>query len=883
MSFPDSVQTCWDISIRHTFHTRNLPVSPSEVPKQFPIIHGGFLKNNQLLHVEKPVRYLGGEMGASKKNSAEISIVLAFPDVYEVGMSHLGSQILYSILNSVDWIAAERLYSPWPDMEKLLRSTGALLATLESGMSPAHADILGFTLQYELSYTNILNILELCGIPPLARERDGNYPLILGGGPCAYNPEPLADFFDAFLLGDGEEAVLEIAEACRTWKKSGLQKSALLERLSSIEGVYVPSYFDVGYDQAGHISAILPLKNGYARVRRRFVANLDPAPYPDAPVIPFLKTVHDRVSMEIARGCTRGCRFCQAGYVYRPVRERSPERLLELIEETLRNTGYDEISLLSLSTGDYSCIAPLLQTLMKKYADERIAISFPSLRVGTLTRELADEVKKVRKTGFTLAPEAGSERLRQAINKGITEEDLLQNAFAAYSAGWRVIKLYFMIGLPGETMEDVLGIADLAKRVKNEGRRSGQGGEVNVSVGTFVPKPHTPFQWEPQIAFAETRDKQQFLRLELKNRKLNFKWQDASLSFLEGVFARGDRRLGKVLLKARELGCRFDGWGEHFDFAAWQEAFAATGIDPVFYHRRRDLDEPLPWDHLDCGVTREFLLSERGKALKCTPTPDCRNGTCTGCGVCDFKLVMMRLNSPNAAGAEHSVLVEEQQQSLRLEETTSRIRLRFRKAGRMRFLSHLEMINLFSRGVARARIPIRFSQGFHPHPKFSFATALSVGVESQAEYMDMEIAAGFGADRVKEHLNDVLPEGIEILDACEIPLRSASLSVIMDRVRYRVTLPDPVILDLQACVEGFLARETFPYHREKKGKSLDLDLRRELTDLQADSSSLEMVVGRGKPLEFTAAITGLSPEELAEARIEKQEVVFKPDSDLNSI
>ena len=830
------------------------------------------MQNNSLLSVEKPVRYLGGEMGASRKEGADVSFVLTFPDVYEVGMSHLGSQILYAILNDVEWLAAERLYSPWPDMEELLRTTGTPLTTLESGMPVAQADILGFTLQYELSYTNILNILELSGIPLLAKKRGEGYPLVLGGGPCAFNPEPLADFFDAFLLGDGEEAVLEIAEALREWKKSGNPKADLLDRLASIEGVYVPSFFDVSYGPTGRIDAILPLKTGYPKVRRRFVADLSAAPYPDTPIIPFLKTVHDRVSMEIARGCTRGCRFCQAGYIYRPVRERTPERLLALIEQTLRNTGYDEISLLSLSTGDYSCIAPLLQTLMGKYAEKRVAISFPSLRVGTLTPELIEEVKKVRKTGFTLAPEAGSERLRQVINKGITEEDLLHNAFAAYSAGWRVIKLYFMIGLPGESMEDVLGIADLSKKVKNEGRRSGKGGEVNVSVGTFVPKPHTPFQWEPQIGFEEIRERQQFLRMELKKRKLNFKWQDAPLSFMEGVFARGDRQLGKVLLKARELGCRFDGWGELFDFAAWQEAFTATGVDPLFYHRRRDIGEVLPWDHLDCGVSKEFLVREREKALSGSATPDCRNGVCTGCGVCDFNQLKMRLNDPDSINGP---LPSDQQTSLQAPDAAVKVRLRFQKTGAMRFVSHLEMINLFSRAVARAQIPIRFSQGFHPHPKFSFATALSVGVESWAEYMDMEIAAGFGTDRVKERLNTVLPNGMEILDCREIPLRAESLSVIMDKVWYRVTLPDSVALDLTSCAESFLMRETYPLHREKKGKTQDFDLRLELTELKADARSLEMLVGRGKPLEFAAAVTGLSSTELADARIEKLDVVFK--------
>lgn len=831
------------------------------------------MHNNYLLSVEKPVRYLGGEMGAArKKENAELSFVLAFPDVYEVGMSHLGLQILYAVLNELDWIAVERLYSPWPDMEETLRATGKPLTTLEGGLLPAQADILGFTLQYELSYTNILNILELSAIPLLAAERDESFPLVIGGGPCAYNPEPLADFFDAFLLGDGEEAIIEIAAACRAWKRTGQTKSVLLQQLATISGVYVPSFFEPRYDDSGRLTEIVPLREGYRQVRRRFITDLNNALYPVSPVIPFLKTIHDRVSMEIARGCTRGCRFCQAGYVYRPVRERTPERLLELVEQTLRNTGYDEISLLSLSTGDYSCIAPLLQTLMKRYAVERIAVSFPSLRVGTLTQDLVDEVKKVRKTGFTLAPEAGSDRLRQTINKGITEEDLLANAFSVYSAGWRLIKLYFMIGLPGETRDDVLAIADLAKKVKMEGRRSGQGGDVNVSVGTFVPKPHTPFQWEPQIPLGETRDKQQFLRKELQLRKLKLKWQDAPISFLEGVFARGDRRLGKVLVKARELGCRFDGWGELFNFAAWQEALASTGIDPLFYHRRRDLDEILPWDHLDCGVTKEFLLKEREHALNGEATGDCRDGVCTGCGVCDFTQIKMRLNSPDFAET-HDLAALPAQEPQPAE--VSRVRLRFLKIGAMRFLSHLELLNLFIRAVGRARLPIKFSQGFHPHPKFSFATALSVGIESWAEYMDMEIAAGYGADKVKEQLNTVLPEAIKIMEAREIPLRAESLSVIMAAVRYRVTLPDTVSLNLPKLTESFLALPTCLLRREKKGKLQELDLRHELVDLKTSGNSLEMLIVRGKPLEFAAAVTGLAPAALADAHIEKLEVIFK--------
>jgi radical SAM family uncharacterized protein/radical SAM-linked protein len=725
-------------------------------------------------------------------------------------------------------------------------------------------------------------MLEMAGIPVFSSERGEEYPLVLGGGPCAGNPEPLSDFFDAFLFGDGEDAVVEIAEVYRDWKQEKGTKEELLKRLSGVEGVYVPSFFAVSYDDGGRIAAIAPLQPGYEKVTRRIAPDLDRLAYPTSPVVPFLKTVHDRVSMEIARGCTRGCRFCQAGYIYRPVRERSPEMILKKVDEVLGNTGYEEISLLSLSSADYGCISELLRALMTKYAEERVAISFPSLRVGSLTRDLADEVAKVRKTGFTLAPEAGSERLRRAINKGITEEDLIMNARDAFLAGWRVIKLYFMIGLPTETLDDVFGIAELAAQVKRAGKGTGHGGDVTVSVGSFVPKPHTPFQWQRQIGREEILEKQRLLRGELRKRKLAFKWHDAHLSFLEGVFARGDRRLAKVLLKARDLGCRFDGWGEHHDFRKWEQAFHEAGIDPEFYLRRREFDELLPWDRLDSGVSREFLREEEGKSQQGLPTSDCRDGSCTGCGVCDFSRIRPRVHGPEAAG-ELVVSGGKTGPGAPGEGgcpgvMADRVRLRFSKTGILSLLSHLELLHLFTRAVRRAKIPIRHSLGFHPHPKFSFATALSVGVESWAEYLDMEIDPGFGAQRVLESLNGVLPPGMEVLEAAEIPLRSESLSVILECTRYRLTLPDGMVSDLRTMADRFLGMDSFPHRRVKKGKSTEFDLRLELVELSASENSLEMLVRRGKPLEFASAITGLPEEELHGSRIEKLAVRFRQNS-----
>ena len=595
-----------------------------------------------LSSVQKPARYTGGEFGSIIKPAEEVeaTIALAFPDIYEVGMSYLGFKILYHLLNKTEGVQAERVYAPWVDMEAKMRERNIPLRTLETEKTLAECDIVGFTLQYELSYTNILNMLELGNVPVLAADRKDNDPFVIVGGPCVYNPEPLADFVDFAIIGEGEEIMIEVMEAYKAWKRAGKVggRVGFLNEVVKIQGIYVPSFYETVYNEDGTVAEVKVINEAApAAVEKRVVKDMNTIDFPDAPIVPFNDIVHDRIMLEVFRGCTRGCRFCHAGMVYRPIRERKPEVLKELARKLVDNTGYNEMSLVSLSSADYSCLAPLVHDLIAEFKDERVSVSLPSLRIDSFSVDIAKEVQAVRKSGLTFAPEAGSQKMRDVINKGVTEEDLMNAVAAAFKSGWNSVKLYFMIGLPFETDEDILAIADLAKKVQYKyyeitGKR---GCKVTVSASGFVPKPYTAFQWFAQNDIETLRRKQFLLKDALKVKNITFQYHDAKTSIVEAIFARGDRRLGKALLTAWQKGARFDGWSDCFSYDRWLETMEEVGLDKDFYAARtRGENEVFPWEHVQPAVSRKFLWREWEKAQAQELTHDCRRSTCTGCGVC---------------------------------------------------------------------------------------------------------------------------------------------------------------------------------------------------------------------------------------------------------
>ncbi len=594
-----------------------------------------------LLEVQKPSRYIGGEVGSITKDKSKIDVRFAFcfPDTYDIGMSHLGMKILYSLTNERSNYWCERCFAPGVDFEEIMRKNDIPLYALESLDPIRDFDFIGFTMQYELSYTNVLNMLDLAGIPIFAKDRTPELTqIVVAGGPCVCNPEPLADFFDLFILGEGEEVNLELMDLYNDMKKQGADRLEFLEKAAQIEGIYVPQFYHYFYKEDGTIDHIEVSNNAPEKIRKRIIRDLDKVYYPDNFVVPFTEIVHDRVSVEVLRGCIRGCRFCQAGFIYRPFREKTPDTICRETRSLCENTGYDEVSLASLSTSDHSGIEPMLDQLLDYTEDEKISLSLPSLRVDNFSESLLEKIKRVRKTGLTFAAEGGTQRLRDVINKNVSEEEIMNTCSIAFKGGYSNVKLYFMMGLPTETDEDIIGIAELAQRVvdlfyNTEDRPKGRGVQVSVSCATFVPKPFTPFQFEPQDTRQEIERKQKLLLDSVKTKKIKVSYHDPDVSMLEVILAKGDRRLCSSIYTAWKKGCKFDSWGEHFHFPLWLEAFAECGIDPAFYANRRfEYDEILPWDHLDYLVTKEFLIRENKTGRKAVTTPNCRQ-RCSGCGV----------------------------------------------------------------------------------------------------------------------------------------------------------------------------------------------------------------------------------------------------------
>lgn len=826
--------------------------------------------------IEKPSRYLGNEKNSVKKDIERIKlhVALAFPDLYEIGMSHFGLQILYHILNEQTHIAAERVYAPGSDLAAQMNSAGILLSSLETGTPLSGFDIIGFSLLYEMNYTNVLMMLDLAGIPFYASGRDDSHPVIIAGGPCTVNPEPVADFFDAMVIGDGESVVVEMARTWMAWKDDGGgDKKNLLRNWSKIEGVYVPSFFQPIYDGPA-FKEIQPKFDDYRQVRRAIVADLDKATFPDAPVVPYGRPIHDRLRLEVARGCTRGCRFCQAGMIYRPVRERSVENLMALTEKSIAATGYDDISLLSLSTGDYGCLSTLMQGLFHCYSSENIALSFPSFRAGTLSPEIMNIVKQVRKTGFTIAPEAGSERLRAVINKNISEQEIFDTVSSAFELGWKLIKFYFMIGLPTETEADRSAIVDLVKRIRQKLKSEGRRPNINVSIGTFIPKPHVPFQWSPQMSLEESKDIIFDLKRQLKMPGVEFKWQKPELSFLEGLWARGDRRLSRLLEIAYRKGCCFDGWSERFDYPLWEAAIHEAGIDINYYTIRiRSVDEPLPWDHINTGISKEFLISEYENALTGTPLSDCRFGECQGCGVCDFDKIKPVCFAPEVIPEKTSVPFSDKGARHPFPGQEERIEIFYSKTGVAKFFGHLEMVNIFTRAIRRAGMKIKFTQGFHPKPKMSFHNPLSVGMESEEESFYITLREPADCEEIVSSMNNQLPEGF-LVTGC-IKIFANERPKLSETADYRVTVieeefEDQKITAFDDALQWNVVRTT------KKGRKKQIDLKEIVLNLNRLSPvklkmQLKVVEGMSvRPADVIRSIFQISDEVLLQAEIIKE-------------
>jgi len=739
-------------------------------------------RDNFITSLSHPARYLGGEVLSIVKNLTLVRFYLAlvFPEVYEVAMSHLGIKVLYECLSYRSEIVVERLFAPWLDLMEIMYTEGIEPWSLESGRGLSSFDVIGFSLQYELTYTNFLHILRLAGIPLRRDQRGLCDPLIIAGGPVVVNPEPIADFLDLVVIGEAEELILSLMDLLIQSKDNSWERSALYKKASCIEGIYAPALFVPVYKKNWLIK-IESLESSLTKVKRRVVSDFNACLPPIKQILPVIKPVHDRLSIEVARGCTCGCRFCQAGYIYRPVREREPRIIFKAGLTGIMLTGFNELALLSLSTGNYSCIEFLSVALMNVLSNIKVSLSLPSVRIDSLSSELIKQIKRVRKTGFTLAPEVGSEHLRCVINKNLSEKRILDTVGTIFSLGWNLIKLYFMVGLPGEIYEDLISIGRLCSLVAD---RASSGDKkyksdhyssvkpfVHASFGVFVPKPHTPFQWEDQIGLTLIKQRS-FLAKNLSDSRIKVKWNSPEQSFLEGIFSRGDRRLSCVLELAVTKGCCFDGWREHLNLSVWLASLVEIGLKPEYFLRVRGLDEVLPWDHIDVGVKKNFFSLERICARIGQYTADCRYGYCYDCGVCDYTVLKPRLTK--------SVFNVSEICQITSEDSLVFCYFRLKKSGTARFLGHLEMMGQLQRAFSRIGVKVAYSRGFHPHPLLKTDSALPLGIESLVEILEVNLLGYWPTKLLCNYLNKTLPKGLSINDPSYIDHSSKEGAKLME-------------------------------------------------------------------------------------------------------
>jgi len=756
-----------------------------------------YLIINALPYVSKPSRYIGGEVNSVKKRfkNVKVKIILAFPDIYEIGMSYFGFQILYNILNSENDILAERVYAPWIDMIEIMKKYKIPLFSLESKIPIKNFDIIGFTLQYELHYTTILKMLELSDLKVRSSERILSDPIIIAGGPCAFNPEPMADFIDLFLIGDGEEAFKSIAKFIGEKKLNNFSKKEILKELTNFKGVYVPEFYNKIYDNKGNFKIVPSGDNIPDKIETLIIPDLKRKYLPKKPILPSLKIIHERGIIEIMRGCTRGCRFCSAGYIYRPTREREINDVIKYVFDIIKKYGYEEISLLSLSASDYTNLKDLMVTIMEKISEFNVSFSFPSLRAGSFTENMAEFAKNIRKSGLTLAVETATERLRSVINKNINEESIKNSVTTAFENGWMLIKLYFMIGLPTETDEDIIEIANLIEKIIKIGKPYGKV-RINLSVSPFVPKPFTPFQWSKQENIDEMNRKIALLRKILKEKWLgkyvNLKWRDPKVSHLECVLGRGDRKIGKVIYSAYKKGAVFEGWSEQFKFEIWKDSFAENNINSEDYVSEKSAEYPLPWDHISKGISKQFLLRELKKAYSCEFTDDCRDDKCFECGILGIKNCPINIkrdkNKAKFNLFPKNIKVSGDKKKSNRQNKKIRIRICYKKDGYARFFSHLDILSIFSRGIRQSGVKLYFTKGFNPHPKISSGPPLPTGYIGMNEYIDIFTEEEPNVSIFVKKLQKLMPEGIKIKTADVINNMEDSLSYSTVSAEYRVKI-----------------------------------------------------------------------------------------------